>query len=214
MKKYLLAVVLLMLSHGYCATAYGGSFITESGLAACKAGQPYSVSLRGVGFKIPAGFRCEYFDVADVEEDDYSNPIGWTAPSREDPCEDEEACVALIEDPEFCTPPDAPYWGDRDGDEDLEAWCTSRVYAKKIVRMLVENSFDRSNYEAAQAAAAAAKQAVDEDISSRQAQVDAALAAFDAALADWDNADAAAVKAQVLRNAKAIRFLIKKELRK
>jgi hypothetical protein len=67
---------------------------------------------------------------------------------------------------------------------------------------------------AADAARRAAEYTLNQELKARREQLAAALAAFDAAIDSWPSADAAAVKAQVLRNAKALRYLIKKELRK
>lgn len=61
----------------------------------------------------------------------------WEAPVNETDCADEPACTTLIAQPAFCPadpPPDdySAFWGDRDGDLDLEAWCTRRSLVKRL----------------------------------------------------------------------------------
>lgn len=193
---FVFSVIALFFAYGISEAGY----IDEAGLAACRAGTPYSIYRNsGPGrHALPRGFNCEFYDFVDqqVPSGEYSAP----AAAPED-CADNVACSALISTGTYCDAYGAEYvalWGDLDDDGDLEAWCTAPL--TMTIRALRENSVEKASYDSAQAAKAAAD-------SSRATARAQRMAQCETALADWANASPADVK-------RCVRFLLYKVHRK
>lgn len=194
MTSKLLLTVFLFVS---AINSRADNYISGDGLAACKSGDVYTVFRKsGNGrFEIPEDFNCGYFDLAEVEEDDPSQPLGWADPSRIDDCIDQNACLENVQSVGYCQEGDSSFWGDLDDDESLESWCTHMKYGKHMVRRFVENASDKAAWQAIEDA----KSAVQVEIGNRKQAVRSLVQ-------NWDDATAAQVK-------QAVRYLLMKDLR-
>ena len=99
-------------------------------------------------FHCPHEGECENYSVQEVEVDDLSKPTYDI--KNETPCATEQECRDLIaqEDPIFCHEHYVDlgddqkqyydtYWGDRNSDGQLTAWCARQTgYQKKLVKQL------------------------------------------------------------------------------
>lgn len=100
--------------------------------------------------EIPEGeYKSDLVEV-DVEENDYSKPPILTTP-KEESCSDVENCMLHNADNNFCVPGDVFYYGDRDEDGDLEAWCVHTEYQQKTVKRLQVDEAKKATRLAAEA---------------------------------------------------------------